>query len=167
MFEKFRKNKDTEENLEVVEGTQSNLSNEDIEGLVNKAEMVDEEAFQQHGKHYSEEGLWKKIKKYSKKAGSSAIYAVLLLYYVFQKEEVPKKEKALILSALGYFILPLDLIPDVVAGVGYVDDVSALIAALVRVSMYIDSDVKNQAKVKLQDWFGGGVDTSDIDDRLI
>ena len=151
MFEKFRKN---------------NLSNEKIEELVNEAENVDEEAFQQHGKHYSEEGLWNKIKKYSKKAGSSVVYAVLLLYFVMKKEEVPKKEKALILGALGYFILPFDLIPDVILGVGYVDDLGALIAALVRVSMYIDADIKKQAKDKLQDWFGDA-DTSDIDDRLI
>ena len=164
MFEKFKKN-NKEEKLETVEGAQ-NLSNEKIEELVNEAEKVDEEAFQQHGKHYSEEGLWNKIKKYSKKAGSSVIYAVLLLYYVLQKEEVPKKEKALILGALGYFILPFDLIPDVVPGVGYVDDLGALIAALVRVSMYIDADIKKQAKDKLQDWFGD-VDTSDIDERLI
>ncbi|WP_241155082.1 DUF1232 domain-containing protein [Rummeliibacillus sp. TYF005] len=128
--------------------------------------MVDEEAFQQHEKHYSEEGLWNKIKKYSKKAGSSVIYAVLLLYYVMKKAEVPKKEKTLILGALGYFILPLDLIPDIAPGVGYVDDLGALIAALVRVSMYIDADIKKQAKDKIQDWFGD-VDTSDIDDRLI
>ena len=164
MFEKFRKS-NKEEKQETVEGAK-NLSNEKIEELVNEAEMVDEEAFQQHGKHYSEEGLWNKIKKYSKKAGSSVIYAVLLLYYVMKKEEVPKKEKALILGALGYFILPFDLIPDVVPGVGYVDDLGALIAALVRVSMYIDADIKKQAKDKLQDWFGD-VDTSDIDERLI
>ena len=164
MFEKFRKN--NEGKGRKVEGAEHNLSNEKIEELVNEAEMVDEEAFQQHGKHYSEEGLWNKIKKYSKKAGSSVIYAVLLLYYVMKKEEVPKKEKALILGALGYFILPFDLIPDVVPGVGYVDDLGALIAALVRVSMYIDADIKKQAKDKLQDWFGD-VDTSDIDERLI
>lgn len=167
MFEKFKKNKDKENQQEIVEDSQNDLDKEEIEELVNKAEKIDEEALQQHSKHYSEEGLWNKIKKYSKKAGSSAIYAVLLLYYVLQKEEVPKKEKALILGALGYFILPLDLIPDVAAGVGYVDDIGALIAALVRVSMYIDADVKNQAKGKLQDWFGDGVDTSDVDDRLI
>lgn len=164
MFEKFRKN--NEEKGGEVEGVEHNLSNEKTEELVNEAEMVDEEAFRQHGKHYSEEGLWNKIKKYSKKAGSSVIYAVLLLYYVLQKEEVPKKEKALIVGALGYFILPLDLIPDIAPVAGYVDDIGALIAALVRVSMYIDADIKKQAKDKLHDWFGD-VDTSDIDERLI
>lgn len=165
MFEKFRKNKVNEQNPKINE--ESNLNNEEIEELVNKAEMLDEEELQQHGEHYSEDGLWNKIKKYAKKAGSSAIYAVLLLYYVIQKEEVPKKEKALIIGALGYFILPFDLIPDVAPVVGFTDDIGALIAALVRVAMYIDEDVKNQARLKLQDWFGENVDTSDIDERII
>lgn len=106
-------------------------------------------------------------KKIFEKAGSTAVYVVLLLYYVLQKEEVPKKNKAIIIGALGYFILPLDLIPDLAAGVGYTDDLGALLAALWQVSMYIDDDVKNQAKEKLKNWFGDGVDTSDIDGKLV
>ncbi|MEK9199299.1 YkvA family protein [Lysinibacillus halotolerans] len=143
------------------------LSKEEIEDLKGKAEIIDEETIRNNSKHYSEDGLWNKIKKYSKKAGSTAVYVVLLLYYVLQKEEVPKKNKAIIIGALGYFILPLDLIPDLAAGVGYTDDLGALLAALWQVSMYIDDDVKNQAKEKLKNWFGDGVDTSDIDGKLV
>lgn len=76
------------------------------------------------------------------------------------------KVKATIAGALGYFILPIDLVPDVVLGVGYVDDLTLVMAALVQVAMYIDEDIKNQAKDKLKDWFGDDVDTSDIDDKL-
>lgn len=166
MFGKFRKKKQEEELLDVVEGEEILLSNEEIEDLKGKAETMDEETLQEHSKHYSEDGLWNKIKKYSKKAGSSAVYAVLLLYYVLQKKEVPMKSKAIVIGALGYFILPFDWIPDVIAGVGYTDDIGALLAALWQVSMYIDDNVKNQAKEKLKDWFGEGVDTSDIDGKL-
>ncbi|WP_338473274.1 DUF1232 domain-containing protein [Niallia sp. XMNu-256] len=127
---------------------------------------MDEETLQKLSKHYSEDGLWKKIKKYAKKAGSSAVYVVLLLYYVLQKKEVPKKNKAIIIGALGYFILPLDLIPDVAAVIGYTDDLGALLAALWQVSMYIDDDVKNQAKEKLKNWFGEEVNTAEIDGKL-
>ncbi|CAM5706039.1 hypothetical protein LSPH24S_10339 [Lysinibacillus sphaericus] len=83
-----------------------------------------------------------------------------------QKPEVPLKVKATIAGALGYFILPIDLIPDVALGVGYVDDLTLVMAALIQVAMYIDEDIKNQAKDKLKDWFGDDVDTSDIDDKL-
>lgn len=164
MFEKLKKKKRVDEQPEVIE---MELSKEEIEDLKGKAEIIDEETIRNNSKHYSEDGLWNKIKKYSKKAGSTAVYVVLLLYYVLQKEEVPKKNKAIIIGALGYFILPLDLIPDLAAGVGYTDDLGALLAALWQVSMYIDDNVKNQAKEKLKNWFGDGVDTSDIDGKLV
>ncbi|WP_428833894.1 YkvA family protein [Lysinibacillus telephonicus] len=164
MFERFRRKK--QEELPILLEEEINLSKEEIAVLKEKAETMDESTLQKHSKHYSDDGLWNKIKKFSKKAGSSAVYAVLLLYYVLQKDEVPAKNKAIIIGALGYFILPLDLIPDLAAVVGYSDDIGALLAALWQVSMYIDADVKNQAKEKLKDWFGDNVDTSEIDNKL-
>lgn len=94
------------------------------------------------------------------------MYAVLLLYYTLQKPEVPAKTKAIIIGALGYFILPLDLIPDLAAGVGYTDDLGALGLALLQVAMYIDDDIKTQAKEKLTEWFGPSVDTAAIDEKI-
>lgn len=117
-------------------------------------------------KHFSDDKFWGKLKKYAKKAGSSVVYAVLLLYYTLQKPEVPTKAKATIIGALGYFILPLDLIPDVMVGVGYTDDLGALGVALFQVAIYIDTDIKQKAKEKLIEWFGEGVDTSDIDSKI-
>jgi uncharacterized membrane protein YkvA (DUF1232 family) len=67
------------------------------------------------------------------------------------------------IGALGYFILPLDLIPDVVVGLGYTDNLGALRLALFQIAMYIDEDIKDQAKEKLKDWFGDNIDNSDID----
>ena len=70
------------------------------------------------------------------------------------------KVGATIVGASGYFILPIDLIPDVAIGVGFVDDLAVITAALFQVAMYIDENVKKQAKDKLLDWFGDNVDTS-------
>ncbi|MFK9095065.1 YkvA family protein [Bacillus salipaludis] len=118
------------------------------------------------GKNFSDEKFWDKLKTFGKKAGSSVVYAVLLLYFTLQKPEVPVKAKTIIIGALGYFILPFDLIPDFAVGVGYTDDLGALGVALFQVAMYIDDDIKNKAKEKLKDWFGDRVDTSDIDGKL-
>ena len=158
MFEKFKKKEQVDE-IKL-------LSDKEIEDLKEKAETMDEEKIRNFSKHYSEDGLWNKIKKYAKKVGSTAVYATLLLYFVLQKEEVPAKNKAIIIGALGYFILPIDLIPDALPGIGYTDDIALLLAALWQVSMYIDADVKNKAKDKLKDWFGEDIDTSDVDDKL-
>lgn len=118
------------------------------------------------GKHYSEEKFWKKLTRFGKKAGSSVVYAVLLLYYTLQKPSVPKKVKATIIGALGYFILPIDLIPDFLVGIGYTDDLGALGIALFQVAMYIDDDIKTKARTKLTEWFGNKVDTTDIDKKI-
>jgi uncharacterized membrane protein YkvA (DUF1232 family) len=118
------------------------------------------------GEHYSEEKLWQKLKKYGKKAGVSAVYSVLLLYYTLQKPDVPPKVKAIIIGALGYFIFPIDLIPDLSPGVGFTDDLGALGVALLQVAMYIDDDVKQKAQKKLADWFGKDVDLSNVEAKI-
>ena len=130
--------------------------------------LEEQEALEQMKKseqYFTEEKFWDKLKKFAKKAGSSVVYAVLLLYYT-QKPEVPKKTKVVIIGALGYFILPVDLIPDMMLGVGFTDDLGALGIALFQVAMYIDDDIKQKAKMKLADWFGNEVDTSDVDAKI-
>lgn len=103
---------------------------------------------------YSEDKLWSKVAKYAKKAGSEVIEKVLWLYYAAQSPDVPLKTKAIIYGALGYFIMPLDAIPDVAPVVGYTDDLTVLAGAIAAVSMYINDEVKEQARRKMQDWFG-------------
>jgi uncharacterized membrane protein YkvA (DUF1232 family) len=116
--------------------------------------------------HYSDDKFWDKLKAHAKKAGSSVVYAVLLLYYTLQRSDVPIKTKATIIGALGYFIMPIDLVPDFLVGMGYVDDLGALGIALLQVVMYIDENIKFKAKGKLQEWFGADVDTSYIDAKI-
>ncbi|WP_431731879.1 YkvA family protein [Bacillus timonensis] len=117
-------------------------------------------------KHYSEEKFWEKLKKFALRAGHSVVYTALLLYYVLQKPNLPAKARVTILAALGYFIFPVDLIPDLAVGIGFTDDLGALGVALFQVAMHIDEDVKAKAKAKLVDWFGDDVDTSDVDEKL-
>ena len=104
-----------------------------------------------------------KMKKKTVKAGKKIIYVALLLYYTLQKDNVPVKAKAVIVGALGYFIMPFDAIPDFLPLVGYTDDFGALMIALATVSMYIDNEVKGKARIQLESWFGQG-NESDIDE---
>lgn len=133
--------------------------------MENKEDNLEQE-LEVSAKHYSEDKFWAKLKKFGKKAGSSVVYAVLLLYYTLQKPEVPKKAKATIIGALGYFILPVDLIPDFAVGIGFTDDLGALGIALIQVAIYIDDEIKMKAKNKLAEWFGNNVDTSLIDKKI-
>ncbi|QJD86486.1 YkvA family protein [Cohnella herbarum] len=105
-------------------------------------------------KHYSEEGFWSKLKKNAKEAGSKVVYSGLLLYFALQSPKTPLRAKVQIYGALGYLILPVDLVPDFLPAVGYVDDLGALGLALGAVAMSIDQGVKLKAKDKLKDLFG-------------
>lgn len=106
-----------------------------------------------YAKEYNEERLWGKIKNVAKKAGIKVIYYALLLFYALKSENVTMAEKALIIAALGYFILPLDFIPDFIPIVGYGDD-AAVLYGLIQKLDCIDDAVKAQAKGKLKEWFG-------------
>lgn len=104
--------------------------------------------------NYSDDAFWAKVKHFAKKAGAKVIYFALLLYYALSSPKTPKWAKTVIISALAYFICPIDLIPDTIPIVGFTDDLAALAAALKAVDTCITSDVKANAKAKLGEWFG-------------
>lgn len=112
------------------------------------------EDLQEYQDNYNESGLWNKVKKVAKKAGLKVIYLVLLLFYTLQSETVSLADKAKIYGALGYFIMPVDLIPDTIPVVGYTDDLAALVACVMAISANITPEIEEKAKAKLNDWFG-------------
>ncbi len=101
-----------------------------------------------YDKHYSDSSFWDKIKSFAAKAGYKLIYNALLLYYAMQSPTIPAKDKAIIVAVLGYFILPTDLIPDLIAALGFTDDAAALIWAIKTVKKNITPEVESQAKEK-------------------
>ena len=117
---------------------------------------------EKYGKNYSEEDFWAKVKKVARKAGAKVIYVALILYYELSDETVSLKEKGIILGALGYFILPVDLIPDFLPIAGYTDDLAALVAAFAYVKSHLTPEVRMRARTKLCDWFGD-LDASSIE----
>lgn len=102
---------------------------------------------------YTESGLFAKIGKVCRKAGMKAVYYVLLLYYVLVDENTSWEHKGIIIGALGYFILPLDIIPDFLPIAGFTDDIAALAACIKAIMSNITPSVKRKAVQKLNDWF--------------
>ncbi len=113
--------------------------------------MSDAKDYQEN---FSDDGFWGKIAKYAKKAGKEVIEKALWLYYAAQNSNTPTWAKGIIYGALGYFILPIDAVPDIVPVAGYTDDLGVIGTAIATVSMYINDDVKRLANQKLKDWFG-------------
>lgn len=114
----------------------------------------------EYRKFFEEDNFWEKIKKFATKIGVKGIYYALILYYILQRDDISIQDKALIVGALGYLIAPIDLIPDLLLGIGFVDDIAALTIVIKKLNQYIDEDIKNKAKIKLQDWF------SELDEDL-
>jgi uncharacterized membrane protein YkvA (DUF1232 family) len=105
-------------------------------------------------KDFSDDGFWAKAAKFAKSAGAEVIEGALKLYYAAQTPETPKWAKAVIYGALGYFISPIDAIPDLIPAAGYTDDLGVLAAALATCAMYITDEVKAKAAHKMTAWFG-------------
>ena len=105
-------------------------------------------------KHYSDNEFWKKLKVVARKAGLKVVYAALLLVYLVKSPLTSKKDKGKILGAQGYFILPIDVIPDWIPVAGYTDDLAALTWAIYSVAKNVTPEVKQQAKAKLKELFG-------------
>jgi uncharacterized membrane protein YkvA (DUF1232 family) len=119
------------------------------------------ESYDGYKKYYSNDGLWDKIAKVAKTAGVKVVYAALLLYYASMSPNISMADKAKIFGALGYFILPIDLIPDAIPVAGYTDDLAALVWALKTIWNNITPDIEEQAYERLTSWFGY-VDKSEL-----
>jgi len=70
-------------------------------------------------------------------------------YYCALDPATPTRVRAILLGALAYFILPLDLIPDFVAGIGFTDDATVLLAAIATVSAHITPEHRAKARKAL------------------
>lgn len=109
--------------------------------------------FMKYSDKYSASGFVEKISHIAKRAGAKLVYAALILYYTLQSKDVPLKDKAIIIGALGYLISPLDVIPDAIPIAGLGDDVAVLLYVLRKIKGDLTDDVKKRAYDKLSKWF--------------
>ena len=105
-------------------------------------------------KHYSDASFGDKLKRYAKTAGMKVVYPALLLQYMMKSDDVPLKAKLFLSAALGYFILPIDFIPDFAPLLGFADDLGVLLLILRQMAVYVTPEIRDQARVHLRKWFG-------------
>ncbi len=67
-------------------------------------------------------------------------------YYCAIDPETPTKVKLVLFTALGYFVLPVDAIPDVLTGLGFTDDATVLATALGLVGTHIREPHREAAR---------------------
>lgn len=67
-------------------------------------------------------------------------------FYCAIDSKSPAFVKAVLFGALAYFILPADVIPDFLVGVGFTDDASVLLAAMNTVKKHVTEEHRTKAR---------------------
>ncbi len=77
------------------------------------------------------EGFWDKLRRTAGRV--PFVEDALAAYYCATDRATPLYVKAVLMGALAYFVIPTDVIPDFIVGLGYTDDASVLAAAIAAV----------------------------------
>ena len=76
---------------------------------------------------------------------------VVAAYYAMLDPATPAGARLTLVAALAYFVSPFDLVPDLLFGIGFVDDVAVLAAAIAAVQGAIRDDHREAARRALSD----------------
>ena len=123
------------------------ISGKDINGLLDKLKNVDWKK--------KTSNLWGKIGTYAKKAGRVTSKPLLQLYYVLMMGETTTLEKALIVGAILYTVLPFSLIPYKAHKIlGLLDEGVAVLYVVKKLQNKITPEIDAKVEETLNMWFG-------------
>ncbi len=99
-----------------------------------------------YAKYFSEQSFGKKLRIVGRSLGENILLPVLRTYFVLKSPQTSTKEKLFLLGALGYFILPLDLIPDFLPGLlGFTDDLVVITLVLKHLKDALTPEIEQKA----------------------
>ena len=81
-------------------------------------------------------------------------------YYCATDQKTPLKVRATLMAALAYFVMPLDTIPDLLAFVGFSDDLAVLTAAVTLIGAHMTDEHRRKAREALGIDLEGAVSAS-------
>ena len=112
----------------------------------NEKKVSEEELVAKYQKHFDKNVAMKLLVKLRKAtrnkpkviAGATGTIVLSLgkLLSALDNPATPTHLKALIVGAIGYIVLPVDLIPDITPGIGYADDLASVAGVVAAVSVY-------------------------------
>lgn len=92
-------------------------------------------------------GFWRKARKFAGRL--PFVKDAAAMYFAMTDTKTPLWAKSVIAGALGYFVAPVDAIPDVLVVVGYTDDAAIIAGTLALVG----SIVTDEHRVEAEDLF--------------
>jgi uncharacterized membrane protein YkvA (DUF1232 family) len=81
---------------------------------------------------------------------------LLTAYYCAFDRQTPRHVQAALLGALAYFILPFDVVPDILPVLGFTDDAAVLATAIRLVTSHIRPEHRDAARGALDRLCGSG-----------
>jgi len=75
---------------------------------------------------------------------------LLAAYYCAFDRQTPRHVQASLLGALAYFILPFDVVPDMMPMLGFTDDAAVLATAIRMVASHITAEHREAARAALK-----------------
>lgn len=101
------------------------------------------------------ENIWAIIQENAPKVGIEVTRTMLELFYVMKSPETGMINKSLIVAALGYQLLPEDVLPrDKFGLLGFLDNGITLAFAYNRVKSSVTPEIEHQVNNILHNWFG-------------
>lgn len=91
-----------------------------------------------------DKGFWPKIQRVVAKVPFAK--DALSVWYCAKDDETPIAAKGMMLAALAYFVMPVDAIPDFIAGLGYTDDAAVFTALMAILGRNLKPKHKAAAK---------------------
>jgi len=111
----------------------------DVEGLVRRIAANEQDL---------QRSFWRKLRGLASRLPFAE--DLIAAHYCAFDRRTPLHVKAALLGALAYFVLPADIIPDVLPVIGYTDDAAVLAAALKLVASHITPDHREAARRTLR-----------------
>jgi uncharacterized membrane protein YkvA (DUF1232 family) len=93
------------------------------------------------------EGFWKKLRQVAARLPMAE--DLLTAYYCAFDRQTPNRVRAALLGALAYFVLPIDVMPDLLPIIGFTDDAAVLAAAIRLVWVHIQPAHREAAREAL------------------
>lgn len=95
-----------------------------------------------------QKGFWPKMRRTASRIPFAG--QALSVWFAARDPETPAAAKGIMLGALAYFVLPIDAIPDIFAGIGFTDDAAVIAALIATLGANIKRRHKDQAEAALE-----------------
>lgn len=94
-------------------------------------------------------GFWPTLKRAARHV--PFLDELVAAYYCALDRRTPTRVRAMLIGALAYFVLPIDAVPDILAGIGFTDDVTVLLGVIGLVRAHIRDEHRMAARRALDE----------------